>query len=103
LNTESADNERPLDGRRAPRRLPGRIANHSRQTSTIAIIAICNVVAVMNVIHPNVRKYATLCAAEATCAGRYWSSNMAIPFIDHSSGMWNPRRTDRFIRNVRSP
>jgi hypothetical protein len=48
-----------------------RVANHSRQTSTIAIIAICNVVAVMNCHSSECQKYATLCAARATCAGRY--------------------------------
>jgi hypothetical protein len=36
-------------------------------------------------------KHAVLCAAEANCVGHYWSSNMAVPFIDHSSGMWNFR------------
>jgi hypothetical protein len=25
----------------------------------------------------------------ANCVGHDWSSNMALPFIDHSSGMWN--------------
>jgi len=64
------------------------MAIQARQASAMAMIAICNVVAVMDCHSSEMSGNATLYAAEAACV---WSSNMAIPFIDHSSGMWNPR------------
>jgi hypothetical protein len=64
------------------------MAIQARQASAMAMIAICNVVAVMDCHSSEMSGNATMYAAEAACV---WSSNMAIPFIDHSSGMWNPR------------